>query len=318
MLHVTNGDSAARRLRQAGVEGEVLPWRDVLHEGPVPAGLTLDALRPVRARFIADAGWGEYDRVLGDFARRDAALAAFHTHDEVVLWFEHDLYDQLQLVQVLGWLGEQARGAVRVSLICGDEYLGPSAPRRLRERFARRAAVSDAAFDLARRAWDAFRDPDPLALVAFLSADLSVLPYLGAAFRRHLEEYPSVRDGLSRTQRQALEAVAAGHTRVRDAFVAAHHAREDRIFLGDAGFVLHLSWLSAGPAPLLRLREGGPVPLPGAAADCLDRHVALTPMGRSVLDGSADFVEAAGIDRWLGGVHLVGRNVWRWDGAALR
>ncbi|HEY3186281.1 MAG TPA: hypothetical protein VGJ70_02320 [Solirubrobacteraceae bacterium] len=42
-LHVTNGDAVAPAI--AAVTGrDVLPWRDVLHDGPVPAGLDADAL----------------------------------------------------------------------------------------------------------------------------------------------------------------------------------------------------------------------------------------------------------------------------------
>jgi hypothetical protein len=53
-LHITNGDSAAGIMRQAGFAGEILPWRDVLHEGRVQAHLPLPELSHIRARFIAD------------------------------------------------------------------------------------------------------------------------------------------------------------------------------------------------------------------------------------------------------------------------
>lgn len=33
-LHISNGDHAAERIRFAGITGDVVPWRDVLHEGP--------------------------------------------------------------------------------------------------------------------------------------------------------------------------------------------------------------------------------------------------------------------------------------------
>ena len=58
MLHITNGDSPVAVLRAAGMAGEVVPWRDVLHEGPVREGLGLEALSRERAAFIAEAGWG--------------------------------------------------------------------------------------------------------------------------------------------------------------------------------------------------------------------------------------------------------------------
>ena len=57
MLHITNGDSVAEPLRQLFPEDEVLPWRDVLHEGPVPEKLDAEGLREVRAAFLARRGW---------------------------------------------------------------------------------------------------------------------------------------------------------------------------------------------------------------------------------------------------------------------
>ena len=102
MLHVTNGDSAAEKLREAGLQGLVAPWRDILHEGPVPAGLDAAALREVRVRYLAEHGWAGEERVRADLEERDARLAqAVEGRDEIVLWFESDLYDMLQLAQVL-------------------------------------------------------------------------------------------------------------------------------------------------------------------------------------------------------------------------
>ena len=58
MLHITNGDCVVGPLEEGGIPGDKLAWRDVLHEGPVPAGLELEALSLVRAEFIAARGWG--------------------------------------------------------------------------------------------------------------------------------------------------------------------------------------------------------------------------------------------------------------------
>src|SRR5919109_2595815 len=103
VLHITNGDHAAEQIRAAALGGEVLPWRDVLHEGPVPPPATLDSLRPLRARFLAGQGWGNAVEIAREFERRDRALGTAAAAEEVVLWFEHDLYDQLQLAQILDW-----------------------------------------------------------------------------------------------------------------------------------------------------------------------------------------------------------------------
>ena len=324
MLHVTNGDAAVERMRAAGIAGDILPWRDVLHEGPVPAGVALRELSSVRARFIAEAGWGALAAVERDFAARDAAIAAYADHDELVLWFEHDLYDQLQLVQVLAWLadegGVRARAAAnepaRVSLVQTDDYLGTIAVERLQPLFERRAPVREPQLAVAVDAWRAFTAPDPTEIERFLAGAPGLLPFLAAALRRHLEELPWVERGLSRTERQALEAIATGPTALADAYRAAHHEREGAIFLGDAVFAWILERLGArASVPLAALDDGRPFAREGGGPALWRRRVALTDAGRAVLAGELDHVRANGIDRWLGGVHLCGRDArWRWDG----
>jgi hypothetical protein len=116
MLHLTNGDDAAGLLRPAGMTGTILPWRDVLHEGPVPAGLDLDALSDVRARFLAEQGWDDRTAIRDGFARRNAALRRFRRHEAVVLWFEHHLYDQLQIAQLLDWFAGRDRGDTHLAM----------------------------------------------------------------------------------------------------------------------------------------------------------------------------------------------------------
>ncbi len=70
VLHITNGNSADGNIRESGIGGDVLPWRDVLHEGPVPTGVSLDELSRLRANYLADAGAGEQAEVTQDFVDR--------------------------------------------------------------------------------------------------------------------------------------------------------------------------------------------------------------------------------------------------------
>jgi hypothetical protein len=314
VLHVTNGDCAAERMRAAGVQGTLLPWRDVLHDGPVPAGLPMEALSRVRADFIG-RGWPDPDEVRRDFMERDRTLAASSSEDEVVLWFEHDLYDQLQLVQLLDWFAEHPHP--RLALVNPAEYLGNLEPGRLRELFAARAPVTEAQLSLGRAAWDAFRAPDPRRLQALIDEDAAgALPHLGPALRRLLEEYPSTRGGLSRSERQALLAVADGPRPLAEAYPAAHHHVEDPVWMGDLTFVGIVEALASAPTPLLAVEGGDVADDPRAT---MRRVMRITDAGREVLAGRADAVRMNGIDRWIGGVHLQGRDApWRWDADARR
>lgn len=328
MLHITNGDSAVELMREAKLEGAYLPWRDVLHEGPVPADLSLEALSQVRARFLRDQGWGEYN---GEelFAQRDDSLKAFRDHDEVVLWFEHDLYDQLQLLQILDWFQRQDRGNTALTMICRAEYIGMMSPERVRELFPLREAVTGAQLELASRAWGDFRSEDPRDLEALIEENTAALPWVAPALKRMLEEYPSARNGLGRTERQALaaidrgcamEIVDKGETPLGALFQEA--TREEPLFMGDTTFAFRLEYLSRVDDPLLRLKDGQRLRAPRSASEgrgFWKECVGLTETGERVLAGEADHVALNGIDRWFGGVHLEGRNPkWRWDEKAER
>jgi hypothetical protein len=322
MLHITNGDSAAAGIREAGVPGEVLSWIDVLHEGPVPADLDLEQLRTVRADFIASCGWASFEEALNLFTRRDKALVESLGQEEVVLWFEHDLYDQLQLIQILDWYAGYDLGPTKLTLICAAEYLGPSSVERLLERYPERQAVSKPQLELAGAAWAAFRSPDPSCSADLLQQDSSALPFLSGALRRHLQQFPSNRNGLSRSEQQALEVVASGMSALGSVYRASHHDREEAIFLGDTAFALYMQGLSAGCKPLLLQEDGQRIRAPrgrGPAPDFWKSKVILTPLGTAVLEGEADKVRTNGIDRWLGGVHLSGTEAeYRWDEQSQR
>jgi hypothetical protein len=159
-------------------------------------------------------------------------------------------------------------------------------------------------------------------LAELLGRETSALPFLARALRRHLQEFPAVANGLSRSETQALEALARGVTRLGDLYAAAHHEREEAIFLGDTIFAWYLEVLRQGRAPLVRSANGGSLAMPRERADSAafwNSHVVLTEVGRDILEGRADRVAVNGIDRWLGGVHLHGlRARWRWDDEAQR
>ena len=304
VLHITNGDSVS--LQSTGLGGEVLTWQDVLHEGPVPAGLTLEGMRPIRAEFLAKLTGRPRNDVLAGLERRDQALSRFSYHDEVILWFEHDLYDQLQLIQILDWFSRRPLNKTLLSLISSDRYLGPLRPEELLPLYLTRRPTTTAQLHLAHHAWRAFCAPQPVPLASILREDTSALPYLQNALARHLEQFPSVQNGLSRTERQILEISEAGASRVGEIFMA-DQGREDAIFMGDIAFLFHIRGLANCRVPLLRiLKEEDPFG---------NTKVAITAAGRSVLRGEQDHVRFNGIDRWLGGVHLEGHQVWRWDAA---
>jgi hypothetical protein len=324
LLHITNGDSAGNTLRQTTLGGAVLPWQDTLHEGPVPA-LPRRELLHTRAGFLADCGWGGRQALLSSLERRDRQLLEALRDDlEVVLWFEHDLYDQLQLLDVLALAHTEA--AAPELIVIGSfpgkpsfAGLGELTASELEGLWPSRSPATVAALEAATSAWDALRSPEPTALADWATRHTAQLPFLAPALRRLLEELPAPADGLSGTERRALNAVAAGAQSPPAAFVAVQRL-EEAPFLGDSWFYRALSALGQGEERLLETGDGTPLPPPPPLSD--GRHFArlrlrLTARGEQTRRGDADRVELLGVDRWIGGTHITRDNTWRWDSAEL-
>ncbi|HJZ61143.1 MAG TPA: MerR family transcriptional regulator [Miltoncostaeaceae bacterium] len=323
LLHVTNGESAGNTLRRTALGGAVLPWQDVLHEGPVPALPRHELLRS-RAGFLADCGWGSPQALRASLERRDRQLLeALRDGLQVVLWFEHDLYDQLQLLDALA-LAQQEEAAPEL-IVVGSfpgrpsfHGLGELTAGELETLWPARRPADPAALGAAAAAWSAFRAPDPTALAGWATRETPELPFLAPALRRLLDELPAPGDGLSGTERRALAAIAGGARTPPAAFVAAQRL-EEAPFLGDTWFHRSLAALGQGSNRLVETDAGDPLPPPPPLGDnqlFARLPLRLTSHGERVLRGEADRVELLGIDRWIGGTHVTPGDDWRWDPTA--
>lgn len=314
ILHVTNGDSVGQSLAESSLGGAVLAWGDALHEGPVPGAVSAEELRSIRAGYIAGSWNLQYGEVLRGFVERDRRLLQARP-DAYVLWFEADLYDQLQLIQVLATLRESAVEPERVHLICIGEHLdiahfgglGELAPDQLAALYPLRERLDAETLDLAAAAWSTFRSADPASLTTTSRWTSRRLRFLGESFARLAEEYPWRADGLSLTQRRILAAVAPKSLGLRAIFRRLW-LKERRPYLGDLSCYSSIRDLALASHPLLRYEERDPDDPPDVG------RVALTKTGRRVLAGELDHVALNRPDRWVGGVHLhPGGADWRYD-----
>lgn len=319
-LHITNGDTTARLIEATHIGGRVLPWRDPMHHGPFISTTDLAAQSDVRAHYLGRPPF-DYDRVRADFQARDDMITARDGFDEVILWFEHDLLDQLQLLQILDTLARQPRADCAVTLICIGAFagvapfrgLGELTPQQLASLFDQRVQITDAHTDLAAAAWSAFCADDPRALHAYGAVDHDALPFLRAALERHFEEYPSATSGLTRTEEQIMQLVANGVSDPVDVF-RQNMDLETVLFIGDTPTFTHIARLCETTTPLL---AASPTPFRYTPVHTVSRddlraqQLTITEAGRAVLDGRLSAFEMLDRDQWLGGVHLAS-DAGRW------
>lgn len=109
-LHVRCGHDIQTTLCAAGFHGEFHA-----HLNPYPEGPVVDASDWLerRARFIAEAFGMDYACTLAGLEQEEQQLRdAQRDYDRVILWFEHDRYDQFVQLRCLAAFAEH--GAPRI------------------------------------------------------------------------------------------------------------------------------------------------------------------------------------------------------------
>jgi hypothetical protein len=320
-LHIANGSATTNLIEAAGIPGRTSLWADVLYDGPVPGGMSDAELLRMRARHLSGLADAEYlDEVNGLQHWRDE-IDNVSSYDELVLWYEHDLFDQLNLLQLLSWLKGRPAASKTVSLIEIGAFpgrpsfkgIGELNPDDMAPLLETRAPMTEERYVLSQRAWTAFRQSSPETLDEFRRNTTRAVPFLDSALKRFLEEYPWVNDGLSRSERRLLDIASSGPVDLWTTFVHMHQG-ETAYYITDLSLLSLLRDFSRVDPPLLAIA--------GASLE-EDRipsgTVTITDRGRAILNGKLDRVATYGIDRWFGGVHLTSDGVqWRWNNAAQR
>jgi hypothetical protein len=314
VLHILNGDSTLGILEQTDLPGTYLVWREALMAGPTPATSSQDEWIEIRARHLADAYGGAANDPLAALKRQYSELEKFSDHDQVVLWFEYDMFCQLNLIYILDWFAKREIGKTQLELVCmaprpdGKRGLGELEPADLAVLYAAREKVGAAHFEAASRAWRAYSSSDPRQIEECLATDLSALPFLLDTLVCHLQRFPHVETGLNFIAQQVLRMTDDGDKSFAELFT--EFGRAAPLYgMGDAQFWNELKDLQNARNPLILVETTN-----GDGARNYDVRISITDAGRSVLKGEGAFgFDHDRNDRWLGGVHLTKDNLWFWN-----
>jgi hypothetical protein len=313
ILHIRCGDDIKAKLAAAGIPGDYLSFADPAWLGPPPA---FNAWLSDRAALIAERCGLPRPRVRAELGEAYWRLArAPVDYEHIVLWFEHDLYDQAVLARVLANFA-QRKALPRIDIISIDRFrgikhfvgLGQLTAQQLASLWPKRRRISRRELTLGSRAWAALRALTPEPLAELIASDTRALPFLKPALQRHLQELPWTTDGLSLTERAALAALAKRPLSVSDLFADAQMKRDPSPFMGDLFFWSVLRDLIDAPKPPVTVT-------PGTRRLAWHRRVVrLTPTGKALLNGKLDWQELLPLPRWIGGVPAgPGAPDWRWD-----
>lgn len=298
-LHIRCGSDIAGALKHAGFEGAFLDFSDPFCQGPV-LDLPQEAFIEKRLEFIVSAYGLDPVEARKKHRLRYAKLANAAAYARIVLWFEHDSYDQLILMYLLKHFGALEEKPI-IDLVCIDDYpikprflgLGQLSPEDLKTIYAARQPVTGAMHKLGAEVWAALTEATPHNLVRIAQAGTPAVPMCAPALMRHLKELPAKSSGLSLTEELSLKILAErGPITAGKLFGILMREADPLPYLGDMMY-----WYDLG-----RLVDGGAVD--ASAGDWPERELAITDLGHACLKGQADWMDHVKTERYVGGIRV--------------
>ncbi|MDN5199739.1 DUF1835 domain-containing protein [Fulvivirgaceae bacterium BMA10] len=303
-LHILNGDGTYYAFKESGIQGDVMIWREALACGPVDKEVASETFWKTRSEFITKSydGLMSDGPTIDDYIRKTKQefekLQNIDQYQEVILWFEFDLFCQINMIAMLSWLWQNHRDHSNLSLICIDQHpnhpdfrgLGQLTPEELAGLLPKKIALERADLKFAHNVWNAYAGSEPNKMLEVLSEQHhEKFPYLKKAIEMHLKRFPSIKTGLNVQQTNLLGIIKMGveskHRLIGEAL------KQDKFYgFGDTQYFIESSRLS----PLIN--EGD--------------TLSLNDLGESVLSGKQDFLSVSRHIEHIGGA----KNIdYRWD-----
>jgi hypothetical protein len=281
--------------KRSGIPGEHIAFREALIAGPV----TIQPDLETRARFLAEAYGSNLLRTRTELLEQEQALTDAATHDEVVLWFEHDLFCLVHFAYLL-----QRYARRNISIVWCSTPLALKEDEELGTLYAERSTATPAMSEAAASAWRAYTSDDPTALNEVIASPSDV-PFFREGLTLHASRFPSMRNGLGSVWNRILALVEKG---AGDFATLWARFDEDppRLGFGDAELLRALRLMARAAVPLITLTEAAESGPPKAL-------IAVTPVAANVISGGVDYLALADPDYWLGGAHITRESIWRWD-----
>ncbi len=215
ILHITNGDSLTDRLKDLKlVEGEFLTWREMLCEGPTEIKIETESSIQKRKTFLK-----KYYRITTDdyeekFISQLKKLDTLHSFSEVILWFEYDLFCQINMIAAISLLQRKGIENTPIYLVCSGRIenekklmgLCELSDIQLRNHYENKVQLTLDDLELAEYIWTLYCESNPKKIVGQIKKHSS-FEYLAISLRAHLQRFPNMLTGLNVLEHNILEMV---------------------------------------------------------------------------------------------------------------
>lgn len=329
-LHIRCGNDIKQSLQACGFVGDFLEVSNPFPQGPVPHFNPLDHFVRTRTQFIhqsySDFVPAHYiENTDSEIRNVEQTLRTLPQHYErVVLWYEHDSFDQLSKAYVYAHLAQLDLHNTVVDCVQIDRFPGvrkfigigqlSQTPEAILALWPQRKTVTNQELAFSARCWQAFASDDPTELWRVSQQANAPLPIMQKAMQRVLLELPWTDNGLGLSEQLALETLAQeGVLCPGEIFNLLMTELEPLPFLGDIMLVTILRSLWQGEQPAIHCVEVKPDAHP------MERfNLTITEHGRELLQCKQHWLETnqsnAHTKRNVGGIRInPGGQNWCWS-----
>ena len=265
-LHITNGDAFTQRLQGLQVKGDIITWREMLCEGKTETNVGSESFWKTRFDFLhknynVSKSWF-VEKTLKEYR----SLCNHKQQDQIILWFEYDLFCQINMLAVISWLKTNRRHA-EISLICsGNEDnteklygLSELSDEQLLKRFDNRTVLTQDDIEYADYVWQLYCSDNPIRLENLTDFENYQFEYLSEALLAHLKRFPTIKNGLNELENRLLELTVVDKPKTKNALLGSILKNQGRYGFGDSQFeriITNLKPLFTSFSPVRLTRKG--------------------------------------------------------------
>ncbi len=249
-LHITNGDITTNILNNLNIEGEIITWREMLCEGRTTTDVGSEDFWKTRFDFL-NTSYKITKKTFIDFTLKEYRNLCKQNQDEIILWFDSDLFCQINMIAVVSWLKRYRKGR-KITLVQSGKIEGNEnsvtfsnlTKQKLTGLYKNRVELSKDDIEYADYIWQLYCSDSPLRLeIVYKFNPSSPFIYLGDAIKAHLLRFPSIENGLNQVENRIIETASQQVFENKDLFLKELLKDETIYGFGDIQYINKLNEL---------------------------------------------------------------------------
>ncbi|SDE30045.1 hypothetical protein SAMN05421636_104280 [Pricia antarctica] len=240
LLHITNGDHFTEKLQSLSLKGDIITWREMLCEGKTLNSVGSESFWKTRFEFLNKNYKVSKSWFIEKTLKEYRSLCNHKQQDEIVLWFDYDLFCQINMIAVLSWLKTHRKYA-HISLVSTGKLdesdkmysLHDLSDEQLLSHYAHKIELTQDDIEYADYVWQLYCSDNPIRLENLSDYSEFQFDYLSGAIQAHLHRFPSIKNGLNDMENNILRLAAEQKPANRKVFMSEIHKKEAILGFGD-------------------------------------------------------------------------------------